>query len=108
MFYVSILPLSTLTNERSTMFKKVMEEANKASDQAEKMSDKKLKDETLICLATHGKSMEGVIIGAGQALRHTLYLACLENVEFRTALIDVCSVIIEEHLGNIPLDTSVN
>jgi hypothetical protein len=108
MFYVSILPLSTLTNGITTMFKKVMEEANRASNDAEKMSNKELKDSTLICLATQGKSMEGIILGSGQALRHTLYLACLENVEFRTALIDVCAVIVDEHLGQIPLDTSVN
>ena len=108
MFYVSILPLSTLTNQRTTMYQKVMEEANKVSDMAEKMDNREFKDHTLICLATNGNSMEGVILGAGTALRHTLYLACLENVEFRTALIDVCAVIVDEHLGQIPLDTSVN
>jgi hypothetical protein len=90
------------------MYQKVMEEANKVSDMADKMDDREVKDHTLICLATNGNSMEGVILGSGQALRHTLYLACLENVEFRTALIDVCAVIVDEHLGQIPLDTSVN
>lgn len=93
------------------IYKKLIDEAEAVRDTLGDMTKEQRSGIAILCFATDSNSVDGIITGNPSTIATILYNVCLTNTTFQQSLLDVASLIIDEHYEAIVArenDSTVN
>jgi uncharacterized membrane protein YhfC len=79
------------------IYKKLIDEAEAVRDTIGNMTKEERNDIAILCFATDSTGVDGIIAGNSSNIKALLYNVCINNTDFQQSLLDVVSLIVDEH-----------